>query len=451
MNESEPKQRIVAIVGRPNVGKSAIFNRLVGRRVAIVHEQSGVTRDRLMHEAEWRNQKYTLVDTGGIANLDHSGISDSIDAGTRSQADVALQDAAVVIFVVDISAGIVPLDQEVANILRKSGNKVFVAANKSDEKGRDELAAEFDQFGFKVFPVSALHDRGFEQLMLSVMRFLPKAENLTIKEPLKVAIVGRPNVGKSSFINRMLEKDRVIVSSVPGTTRDSIDVPFTIGTGEYARHYLLIDTAGMRRQGKIDNLVEKYALMRSEKSVERCNVAVLILDAVQGPTEHDKKIAAYINEQKRGCVILVNKWDLAKGVTKDEYDEAVRKVVPFMRHCPIVFVSALSGDSIRKSLSIIDIVAGNVRTKLPTGVLNRVIIDAAERVHPPAVGGKRLKIFYTTQTGIDPIRVSIFVNEISVFVKPYRDYIIRTLRERFPLDGAPIDLIIRSRRKDDAK
>ncbi|OVE76194.1 ribosome biogenesis GTPase Der [bacterium E08(2017)] len=439
-------KRIVAIVGRPNVGKSAIFNRLAGKRIAIVHAESGVTRDRLMREVTWDEEVFELIDTGGVCNVDGERASDKIDTGIRQQVDAALDDAEVAILVVDTMAGTVPMDEEVAGILRDSGMKVVVAANKCDLPARDGDASEFDKLGLPVFPVSAMHDRGFEPLMEKVLEMLPDEENPTVGDPLKVAVAGRPNVGKSSYINRLLRNNRVIVSDVPGTTRDSIDIPFTVGSGEQARHYLLIDTAGIRRVGKIDSSVERFSRFRAEDTIRNVDVVVLVLDASKGPTAQDKKIAAIIQEHRKGCVVLVNKWDLQEE-TQTQYGPQVAKAMPFMDYCPIVFVSTKTGYNIRRSVDAIDHVASQVRTELPTGVLNRTLHDAYERVNPPAVKGNRLKIYYATQVGVSPIRIRLFVNNPKLIRDAYRAYLIRILREKFGLEGAPIVLTLSARKR----
>ena len=438
------KKRIVAILGRPNVGKSALFNRLAGKRIAIVHAESGVTRDRLVREVVWNNERFELVDTGGVSSP--SGL-DVIEAGIRQQAEAALQDAAAVLLVTDIQAGLHPMDEEVANLIHRSGRPAFIAANKADGERFDTGASDFERLGFPVFPVSALQNRGMDDLMAQVFAELPAAVNETIKTPLRVAIVGRPNVGKSSYVNRLLRSDRVIVSDVAGTTRDSIDVPFSMGTGPQARHYVLVDTAGIRRAGKIDNTVERFSLYRSEQSIKDANVVVFMLDAVQGPTAHDKKIAALICEHKRGCVILVNKWDLASGeVTQRQYGPALEKAMPFMGHCPIVFASALDGYNIRRTIEAIDTVAVQVTGTLPTGVLNRTLQEAVEKVAPPSIQGRRLKLYYATQIGTDPVCLRVFVNRPDLMRPAYEVYLERALRRRFGLEGAPIVLKFTARK-----
>ena len=438
--------RVVVIVGRPNVGKSAIFNRLAGKRIAIVHEESGVTRDRLMREISWRNERFELIDTGGICNIDKSARQDEINLGIRRQVDAALEDAAVVILVVNVESGLLPMDEEVARMLRQKNCFAVVAANKADNEGRDDDALEFQKFGFPVFPVSALHNRGFDPFMRVVLNALPDVENPTKENPLKVVVAGRPNAGKSLYLNRLMNCDRLIVSNVPGTTRDSIDVPFSIGKGPQARHYVFVDTAGMRHRSKIDDSVEWYSHLRSTTSIESAEIVLLVMDATVGPTDQDKKIASLISTSGKGCILLVNKWDMAEGkVTQTEYEPAVFEVMPFMKHCPLLFISAKTGYNIRRTIDAIDHVAGQIRTSLPTGILNRAIIDACEKVHAPSVGGRHLKIFYATQVGQSPVRINLYVNNPKFAVPAYRDYVVRSLREKFGLDGAPIVLNFKER------
>ena len=444
MNTESPARRVVAIVGRPNVGKSALFNRIAGLRLAIVHEEVGVTRDRIAREVVWRDQRFELIDTGGIGLIDKAKTEDSIERGTRSQVDVAIQDAAVVILVTDITCGVVPLDQEVAKLLRTSGKKVFVAANKADQERHDSGLLEFERLGFPVLSVSALHGRGVDTLMQFVLANLPPSERHVEKGALRVAVVGRPNVGKSSYINKLLGSERVIVSEVPGTTRDSIEIPFTIGAGNSARHYTLIDTAGMRKVGKVHGSVERFSLFRAEQSIEHADVVVLMLDAEQGPTVQDKKIAAKILEEKKGCVLIVNKWDLSQGIPPKEYETALRKVMFFLDFAPMLFVSTKSGLNIRKSVDVIDEVASQIRSTLTTGLLNRVMRDAFDHVQPPRVEGKRLRYYYCTQTGTQPIRVRFFVNETTRLTPAYRSYLTSALRRAFGLVGAPVILDFRS-------
>lgn len=452
MEETKSK-RVVAIVGRPNVGKSALFNRLVRRRVSIVHEEVGVTRDRVACEANWNGERFELIDTGGLGHFDGSVSDDQIIAGTEAQAEVAIADASFIILVVDITAGLAPLDEEVARILHRSGRTVLLAANKADNEERDQNTAEFDQLGFPVFPVSAIQNRGIDELMEGLVPHLPHEENPTEKTPLRVAIVGRPNAGKSSYINRVLRNERVIVSDIPGTTRDSIEIPFTIGQGESARHYQLIDTAGVQKASQARGAVDWFSNLRTEKSIERADVVVMMLDAETGPTSRDKKVAAKIIDAQKGCILLVNKWDLAadadQEVTQTKYLPALREALPFMGFAPILFVSAKSGYNIKRSIEAIDYVAAQTRTEITTGVLNRVIQQAVEKVQPPVVKGRRLKIYYATQTGTQPIYIKVFVNNPDNARSNWVSYLKNQLRDAFGLEGAPmfIKLVARSREK----
>jgi GTP-binding protein len=451
MNEnatSGPRRRVAAIVGRPNVGKSAIFNRLAGRRVAIVHPESGVTRDRLVMEVSWNNERFDLIDTGGIAQPDGAESSDMIERAIRNQAEEAIEDAAVVILAVDVTAGPTPLDWEVARLLRKYGRTAFVAANKADAEHLDAKAEEFAGMGFRVFPVSALHGRGFDALMPQVLKALPETPNPTVANPLKVAIVGRPNVGKSSFVNALLGSDRVIVSPIPGTTRDSIAIPFVLGSGPQARHYVLIDTAGLRKNARVDSSVERFSRMRAEHSIREADVVVHILDAAAGPLEQDKKVAAAVQEFGKGCVVLVNKWDLLPpGTTPEEYTAPLLRVMPFLKYCPVIFASAKTGFNVHESIDAIDRVGASTQTKLPTGLLNRTLLNAYERVQPPSIQGKRLKIFYATQVGTAPVRLRLFVNDPKRITPAYREYLVRKLRETFGLEGSPVVLHFVARRE----
>ncbi len=441
------KARVVAIVGRPNVGKSAVFNRIAGRRIAIVHDESGVTRDRLVREVDWEEQRFQLVDTGGVVMLDAEGRKSTIETGIRSQVDAALDDAAVAILVVDVQQGVHPLDEEVARIIRKSGVPCVVAVNKCDQPQHEAGAAEFSRLGFAFFPVAAQHNRGMGDLMEAVLPHLPEAANETAVNPLRVAIVGRPNAGKSSYINRLLRAERVIVSDVAGTTRDSIDVPFTIGSGDQARHYILVDTAGMRNRHSVDNAVERFSLFRAEESVKDADVVVLVLDPELGPTVQDKHIAALIQKNKKGCVLLMNKWDRAeeKGMTQTKTEPVLRQIMPFMNYVPLVFISAKTGYNVRRSIEVIDAVAAQTRVKLPTGMLNRTLIEATRRVVAPSRGGKRLRVYYAVQLGVAPITIRMFVNDPKVATKPYTDFMTRSLRERFGLEGAPVEILYRAR------
>lgn len=444
------RRRVVAVVGRPNVGKSAVFNRIAKERVAIVNDESGVTRDRLVRQILWHDQAFELIDTGGV-NLQNENSRSSIESGIIDQVKAALDEAATAILVVDVQVGITPVDEEVARMVRKAGVPCHVAVNKCDLPQHEVGVHEFEKLGFTLFPISALHDRGFDELMRAVLPTLPDTKEESIENPLKVAIVGRPNAGKSSYINRILRHPRVIVSDVAGTTRDSIEIPFSIGSGDHVRHYRLVDTAGIRHFHSIDTAVERYSNMRSQEAIAKCDVAVLVLDAEAGPTTQDKRIAAMIAKENKSCVVLVNKWDKAidtveqTKVTQTQYEPELRKVMPFLYFCPVVFVSAKSGFNVRKSLETIDQVAAQTRMKLSTGLLNRVINEAYEKIKPPSNGRKHFKIFYATQTGNAPLRIRIFVNDAKIPNNNYTSYLIKALREAFGLEGVPVLINYRER------
>lgn len=435
--------RTVAIVGRPNIGKSALFNRIIGRRVSIVHEECGVTRDRVVCEAEWNEQFFDLIDTGGLATMDSGSVRDTIANSTNQQVAVAVEDAAAIIFVTDITAGKVPMDEEVARLLHRANRPVFIAANKADNPARDGMAVEFESFGFPVFPLSALHGRGVEPLMKAVLNVLPAALPREARKPLRVAVIGRPNSGKSSYINRLLNAERVIVSETPGTTRDSIEIPFTIGNGPHARHYLLIDTAGVNRRNRLSGAVEHYSNLRAEESISTADIVVLLMDASEGPKLQDKKLAAKIIEAQKGCILAVNKWDLAEKeeqVTQTKYEPALRKEMPFLDFAPLLFLSAKSGYNIRRSVDLIDYISDQVQLSLTTGVLNRVLQDAVQKNPPPSVQGRPLKIYYATQAGVKPVRVKMFVNNTLRATSSYKRYLDHEIRKAFGLEGAPLDL-----------
>lgn len=450
------KGRVIAIVGRPNVGKSAIFNRLAGQRIAIVHSMPGVTRDRLMREVVWDDHRFTLVDTGGISSIDGETVHDRIEAGIRDQAQAALEDASVAVLVVDIVAGLTPLDLEVARLLRQHGTQVIVAANKADEAMHEAGRDEFARLGYPVFPVSALHGRGFGALMDAALSKLPaetigeETDGSSAAHPLHVAIVGRPNTGKSSFINRLLNRSRVLVSDVPGTTRDSIDVPFTVGSGSAVRHYVLIDTAGARREAKVDTAVERYSRFRMQDSIERADIVVLMLDATRGVGLLDKQLASQVQEHAKGCLVIVNKWDLATE-TQRAFAPTLERDLPFMAYCPVVYMSAETGYNIRQSVAMIDHVAAQTQATLPTGVLNRVITEACAAVQPPSKGGRPARIYYATQVSRNPVTVRIFVNDPARIPMNYRDYLINQLRRHFGLEGAPVRIQFRMRERPPRK
>ena len=447
---------VVAIVGRPNVGKSALFNRIARQRIAIVFDQPGVTRDRVAREVEANGRRFMLVDTGGLAFGLTPGSDDPLAAETRQQAAVAVADAAVCLIVVDVRAGVTPLDEEVIKRVRESGVPCAIAANKCDRAEDEERAGEFHRFGLDVFPISAEHGRGMPELVAYATSRLPPADaSAEGARPLRVAVVGRPNAGKSSYINRLLNAERVIVSDIPGTTRDSVDVPFTIGTGPAARRYTLVDTAGMKHHTQMSKTsVDNFSLFRSERAIEEADVVLLVLESELGPVRQDMRIAGKILDAQKGCVLLMNKWDLAteKGITETKASEVLRKMMPFMSYAPIVYCSAKTGYNIRRTVDAIDAVSSSVRAKMPTGVLNRTLVEATKRTLAPMKGGKRLKVYYGLQVGVDPLTIRLFVNDPKLVTQAYKSYLEKAIRARFGLEGAPLRMFLKARsRKDGAE
>lgn len=435
------------MAGRPNVGKSALFNRIAGRRIAIVHDESGVTRDRIVQRVNCPPPPFDLVDTGGVSLAPGATAPDSIAAGVLAQVEAALADAGGVILVVNAQTGLHPVDADVARLVRRAGLPCQVAVNKCDIAEHDLILSDFASLGFPLHPVSALHKRGIEALMEEATADLPPEVVPPVDRPLKVAVVGRPNAGKSSYINRLLRQPRVIVSEIAGTTRDSIEIPFTIGSGPGARHYVLVDTAGMRHLHSIDNAVERFSLMRAERSIAEADVVALIMDAQGGPTTQDKHIAALIQKERKGCVMVVNKWDIAmaQGMTQTSYEPALRAAMPYMEHCPLLFLSALSGYNVRQSVEAIDEVAEQISKTLPTGQLNRVLAEAAERTNMPGSGRRHLKIYYATQTGTAPQEIRVFVNDVKLATGNFTAFLVRALRESFGLRGASVTIRYRAR------
>lgn len=440
---------VVSLVGRPNTGKSALFNRIAKKRVAIVFDQPGVTRDRVTREVEVLGRKVMLVDTGGIA-FDNRVTKDPLDDETRSQAALAVEDSAVCVIVVDARAGLTPLDQEVIERVRKSGVPCFIAANKCDTADDDVRAAEFERFGLPVYPTSAEHGRGVEALVQTVVAKLPPAvADETAAKPLRVAVVGRPNAGKSSYINRLLNAPRVIVSEIAGTTRDAVEVPFTIGSGPEARHYMLVDTAGMKPHTKMSKTsVDNFSLFRSEQAIAEADVVVLLLDPVMGPTLQDKRIAGKILDAHRACVLMMNKWDLANeaGLTDEKAAaDAVRRMMPFLSFAPIVFCSNKSGYNIRRTVEAIDRAAASASERLPTGMLNRVIETATKKTLAPMIKGRRLKVYYGLQVATNPQTIRLFVNDPKLVTPAYLAFIEKNVRARFGLEGAPLRIFLKAR------
>ena len=446
---------VVSLVGRPNTGKSALFNRIAKKRVAIVFDQPGVTRDRVTREVEVQGRKVMLVDTGGIA-FDRRVTHDPLDEETKGQAALAVEDSAVCVIVVDSREGITPLDSEVIAAVRKSGVPCVIAANKCDTADDDWRAAEFERFGLPVFATSAEHGRGVEALVSDVVSKLPPvdAEEESSKRPLRVAIVGRPNAGKSSYVNRLLNAPRVIVSEIAGTTRDAVEVPFTIGSGPEARRYMLVDTAGMKPHTKMSKTsVDNFSLFRSEQAIEEADVVILLLDPVMGPTMQDKRIAGKILDAHRACVLMLNKWDLAleEGITNEKKAaDAVRAMMPFLNFAPIVFCSNKSGYNIRRTVEAIDRAAASASERIPTGMLNNVIVKATKKTLSPMIKGKRLKIYYGLQVSTNPQTIRLFVNDPKLVTPAYLSFIEKNIRARFGLEGAPLRIFLKARTRKDS-
>jgi GTP-binding protein len=486
---------LIAIVGRPNVGKSALFNRIARRRIAIVHDQPGVTRDRITAEVEWRGRPFTLVDTGGIGLLRREKANDVIVKAALEQVELAIEAANVIILVVNVQEGIVPLDREAAARLRASGKPVLVAVNKVDTHRAETSALEFSELGFdKVFPVSAIHGEGIEPLMNAATSILhaqnpepePRAESpgessaedtqhaprTTPPVPLKLAIVGRPNVGKSSIINALTASERVVVSPIPGTTRDSVDVPFEVVTEGVRQSYVLIDTAGLRKTRSVDDSIEFFSVKRAEESIARSDIVILVLDAEAGITEQDKKVADRIVEARRACIVVMNKWDLMNDAvrkarveeierrntkasrhapnvmtTLSEFGEWVQKHLFFLDYAPVIFTSAKSGFHLDRLLEAVRYVAAQLQQKIPTAILNRTLRDAVERRQPVSARGHRLTFFYATQVRQAPPTFLMFVNRDELFSDQYKKYLADQMRIAFGYEGCPVILAAKPRPK----
>ena len=439
---------VVAIVGRPNVGKSTFFNYICGKRISIVEETPGVTRDRIYAEAEWRNRKFTLIDTGGIEPYSE----DKILQQMRRQAEVAVNMANVIIFMVDAKNGMTASDKEVATMLRKSKKPVILVANKVDRVG-DPPAEIYEFYNLAmgdIMPVSSLQGLGMGDLLDEIYKYFPETDEEEYDEDvIKVAVIGKPNTGKSSLINRMVGEERVIVSDIPGTTRDAIDTLVVDGEDKY----VLIDTAGIRRQSKITENIEKYSALRSWTAVERADVCIIMIDAQDGVTDQDTKIAGYAHEQGKASIIVVNKWDLVEKETGtlEEYKKTVLEKLGFMQYAPSVFISAKTGQRVNKLLEMVKMVHANASLRISTGMLNDLLNEATAMVQPPSDKGKKLKLFYATQSAIKPPTFVIFVNNMDLFHYSYERYIENQLRKSFGFEGTPIRFIHREREKNTFK
>ena len=433
---------LIAIVGRPNVGKSMLFNKLVGQRLSIVEDTPGVTRDRLYAEAEWRNRKFDLVDTGGI----EPSADSQILAFMRQQAEIAIQHATVILFVCDIKTGLTASDQEVANMLLRSQKPVVLAVNKMDQVGiTNPDIYEFYNLGLgDPIAVSAVHGHGTGDLLDACMEYFPpEDEEEEEDDVIKVAIIGKPNVGKSSLVNRILGEQRVIVSDMAGTTRDAVDSYFENQKGKY----LFIDTAGMRKKSKVDDRIEKFSVLRATMAIERADVCLILVDANEGVTEQDTKVAGLAHEAGKACIIVVNKWDAIEkdDKTMDHMRQDIRRDLSYMTYAPIVFISALTGQRVDRLFDLINYVNDQASLRITTGMLNTVLADATARVQPPTDKGRRLKIDYMTQIGIKPPHFVCFCNDAKLFHFSYQRYLENQIRSTFGLEGTPVRLTIRQK------
>lgn len=434
---------VVAVVGRPNVGKSTLFNKLIGKRLSIVDDTPGVTRDRIYGDVEWRGHKLMLVDTGGI----EPKTDDIILSCMRDQANLAIETANVIIFVVDMQSGVTATDSDVASMLQKSGKPIVLCVNKCDKIG--DPPAEFYEFynlglGDPI-AVSSVHGHGTGDLLDAVFENLPDGafDDAEDSETVNVAVIGKPNAGKSSLVNKVTGENRTLVSDIAGTTRDAID---TLVENKYGS-FNFIDTAGIRRQSRIDDRIEKYSVLRAKMAIERADVCVIMIDAIDGFTEQDSKIAGLALEQGKGCIIAVNKWDIAPkdGQTMDKYRKKLMNDFSFMPYAPIVFISAKTGQRVDRLFELIKYVDSQNAMRISTGKLNDILADATARVQPPSDKGKRLKIYYMTQASTRPPTFVAFCNRAELFHFSYQRYLENQIRSTFGLEGTPVRFIIRER------
>ena len=436
---------LVAVVGRPNVGKSTFFNRIAGQRIAIVEDTPGVTRDRIYADAQWLGRCFTLIDTGGI---DPSS-EDVLLAQMRAQARIAIESCDLILFFVDARAGLTSDDQEVANLLRKAAKPVLVVVNKADSPNQRDAIYDFYALGLAdPIPISSANMLGLGDLLDEVVKRLPPEEEESDAEhPVRIAVVGRPNVGKSSLLNRLLGEDRALVSDIPGTTRDAIDAPLE-WNGE---RYTLIDTAGMRRKRAIEEeSIERYSIVRALAAVRRCDVALILVDAAEGVTEQDTKVAGFVCDEGKAAVIVVNKWDLLEKQTgtMEAYRKEVQEAFKFMAYAPVLFISALSGQRAFKTLEAASAAYAQASKRVTTGVLNDVLADATAALQPPSTGGRRLKVYYATQQAVCPPTFVLFVNDVKLMHFAYERYIENQFRKAFGFEGTPIRLVLRERKKE---
>ncbi len=440
------KNGIIAVVGRPNVGKSTFFNKICGRKVSIVDDTPGVTRDRVSAETEWNGRPLLVIDTGGIEPKTDNMLLKRM----KEQAEVAIDIADVIVFMTELHTGVTANDRDIASVLKKSRKPVIVAVNKVDTVG--ELPSgfyEFYELGFEdVVAVSSLHGTGTGDILDLAVNYLPEDDGTGDDgDAIRVAVIGRPNAGKSSIVNRILGEERMIVSDVPGTTRDAVDSEVK---NEYG-HYLFVDTAGIRRNAKIDDRIERYSVLRAKAAVERADVCVLMVDATEGVTAQDERIAGISHEAGKPTIIVINKWDLVEkdNSTVNKFTKDIRVALSYMTYAPILFVSAKTGQRVDKLFEIINEVYESSRKRITTGLLNDVLNEATERTQPPTDKGRRLKIYYMTQTGIQPPNFVIFCNNAELFHFSYQRYIENCIRKAFGFEGTPIKIIIKQKGDDE--
>lgn len=430
----------VALVGRPNVGKSTLFNKLVGKKVSIIEDTPGVTRDRIYSEVNYNNFRFHLIDTGGI-DVSQELFNDEI----KIQASIAIEESDVVVFIVDGKEGLTTNDMVVRDMLRKSNKKVIVAINKIDNRDSENHKYDFYELGFDEYvPVSAEHNTGIYELLEAITKDFHKYEDINEDNRLKFSVIGRPNVGKSSLINALLNEERVIVSNEAGTTRDAIDTVMKYDDEEF----VLIDTAGMRKKGKVFETIEKYSLLRSLKAIDRSDLCLLVINAEEGIIEHDKHIASYALEKGKGVIIVVNKWDTVKNADTKEYEKLVRSEFQFLTYAPIVYLSALTKKRIHTLMPEVLKVSENIKREIKTSVLNEVVTDAYTLNLPPSYKGRRLKIYFVNQSGTKPPKFTFHVNDKGLVHFSYERYLENKLRESFDLEGTPIIIQFKNRGED---
>lgn len=436
---------IVAIVGRPNVGKSTLFNRLTQSKMAIVEDYPGVTRDRLYQEAEWNNRKFTLIDTGGI----EVNSEDTILAQVRTQAQVAMVEADVILFLCDMKAGVTNEDMEIAQMLRRTKKDVILVVNKVEDFNHLEDLYEFYSLGLdEPYPISASHGMNTGDLLDRLMKLIDKYDEDEYEpDVIKIAVVGRPNVGKSSLTNAILGQERVIVSNIPGTTRDAIDTPFE----KNGQQYVIIDTAGMRRKSKVaETTTERYSVIRSLRAVDRADAVLMVINAEEGLIEQDKKIVGYAHEQGKAIILVVNKWDLIEkdDKTASTMEKEIRSELLFLQYAPMIFLSAMTKQRVHKLIDMINFGVEQNNLRISTSVLNEVIRDAMQLNPPPSDKGKRLKIYYATQSGVRPPTFVLFVNDPEIMHFSYERFLENKIRENFGFEGTPIRIVVRKRSEE---